>query len=245
MINEFENFLRQLILEILGDETLIYKVSDERISRWKDKKEIQIKKDNGLCYEDRLIFYSDIYDLKTIISKNWEDFKPVLLDKKRFDVFFDEIESYRNTVMHGRNLLKSQKLILEGILMDLKTLKTVYHNKNEMKEDYFIRITKVSDNLGNIWEKGKYNNPKPILRAGDVYEIFVEAFDPKGREINYKFMVDKAMQDIVQKENRLIYTLTSDSIGQRETIFAIAFTQDSEYKNEDQVGIDITVLPTK
>ena len=167
------------------------------------------------------------------------------MDKKRFEVFFDEIESYRNTVMHGRTLIKSQELILEGILMDLKTLKTIYHNKNEMKEDFFIRITKISDNLGNIWEKGSMFNPKPILRVGDEYEILVEAFDPKGREISYTFMIDKAMTKNTQKENRFNYVLTNESIAQTETIFVIVSTPESEYKNEDSKGIDLTVLPKK
>jgi hypothetical protein len=185
MINEYENLLRTIILEFLGDNPSEYKISDERINKWKEKKDIEVKKSKGICLENRLIYYSDFYDLKTIINKNWELFSLVFLNKKRFEVFFEELENYRNSAMHGRSLTKSQNLILEGILLDQKNLKTIYHNKNKMKEDYFIQITKVSDNIGNIWsETGKSN--KPILRVDDEYELLVEATDPLDREIIYE-----------------------------------------------------------
>lgn len=242
MINEYENLLRTIILEILGENPSEYKISDDRMSNWNEKKDIEVKKNKGICLENRLIYYSDFYDLKTIINKNWELFLPVFLNKKRFEVFFEELENYRNSVMHGRSLTKSQNLILEGILLDQKNLKTIYHNKNKMKEDYFIQITKVSDNIGNIWSKTGNSN-KPLLRVDDEYELLVEATDPLDREIIYELHFFNKIPSIKQKENRFNIRIGKEFICKSERLLLRVSTPDSEYKNEDIAGIDITVLP--
>ena len=45
MINEYENTLRRLIIDIIGaNDNSDYKVSPERIEKWKEKREIDIKK---------------------------------------------------------------------------------------------------------------------------------------------------------------------------------------------------------
>ncbi len=84
--------MRRLIISILGSkDSSNYKVSDERITKWKEKREIEIKKNRGISFENRLIYYSDFYDLRTIISKNWESFLPILINKKRFEIFFQRL----------------------------------------------------------------------------------------------------------------------------------------------------------
>jgi hypothetical protein len=242
MINEYENLLRTIILEFLGENPSEYKISEDRTEKWKEKKDIEVKKNKGICLENRLIYYSDFYDLKTILNKNWELFLPIFLNKKRFEVFFEELENYRNSVMHGRSLTKSQNLILEGILLDQKNLKTIYHNKNEMKEDYFIRITKVSDNLGNIWDDSMNSN-NPILRVGDEYELLIEATDPLDREIIYEVYLLNNLPKTVQKENRFNISITKEFICRSGRILIRVSTPDSEYKNDALLGIDLTVLP--
>lgn len=176
MTDIYENVLRQLVIHLIGDEdSAQYKVSIDRVEKWKEKREIETKKHKGIQSENRLIFFSDFYDLKTIVSKNWKIFLPVLLDKKRFEIFFDEVEKFRNTVSHGRNLTSGQNSLLIGIVSDLKNMITMYHNKNEEKDDYFIQLMRVSDNLGNFWSKNKSPKNYPKLRVGDEYELIIEA----------------------------------------------------------------------
>lgn len=242
MINEYENTLRRLIISIIGSEDNVdYKASPDRIEKWKEKREIEIKKNKGLLFENRILYYSDFYDLKTIIDKNWNLFLPILNNKKRFEIFFKELENYRNTISHGRNLTTSQNLLLEGILIDLKNTITIYHNKNEMKEDYFIRIIKINDNLGNIWDSD-LKVTEPILRVGDQYELVIEANDPKDREIEYKiFTLGKL--SITQKSNRFNIKVENNLVGQNTTLYISAYTPNTEYKNEASEMISITVLP--
>ncbi len=80
MIQEYENVIRQIILSILGnDDSADFGITDDRLKKWEEKREIEKKKYGGVLTENRLIYYSDFYDLKTIIEKNWNLFKKILV----------------------------------------------------------------------------------------------------------------------------------------------------------------------
>jgi len=132
---------------------------------------------------------------------------------------------------------------LEGIVSDLKNLITIYHNKNEMKDDFFVKIIKVNDNLGNIWNP-KLLGSKPTLRVGDQYELIVEANDPKDREIEYKILDIRGFQ-IVQKSNHFVFKVENDLVGENVNLIIEASTPNSEYPNRSLFGIDIRVFPSK
>ncbi len=246
MISEFENILRRLVISMIGDsDDSNYKVSPSRIEKWKVKREIERKKNNGILYEKRILFYSDFYDLETIIDKNWELFKPILKDKKRFFVFFKEISQYRNTIAHGRSLIKSQKNLLSGILKDLKNQITQFHNINRNMDDYFIEILNISDNLGNSWGKSSFDRPPrlPILRVDDEYELLIDANDPKDREIQYEIKRFESNFKIVQKENRFTFKINESMIGRLVSFRIIVSTPKSEYINRELKDIHLTILP--
>lgn len=243
MMHEYENTLRRLIIEVIGGEdTSPYKVTEYRIAKWKEKRDIESKSNRNILTEHRLLYYSDFYDLDKIIDKNWELFSPILKEKKRFEVFFSEVESFRNTVAHGRNLTSGQENLLSGITSDLKNLITIYHNKNEMKDDFFIRIIKLSDNLGNDLMNSKF--PYPILRVGDEYEIIVEANDPKGRKIEYELYNSKGLS-IKQDSNRFKFTVNKKLVGEYSSISVYVRTPGSDYTNEKLISLPYTILPEK
>ena len=244
MTTEYENTLRRLIFQIIGggDDSL-YKVPEERIIKWKEKRDIESKTRNGIILENRLLYYSDFYDLRTIVHKNWDLFLPILKDKKRFEVFFSEVEDFRNTLAHGRSLTSNQEFLLRGIVSDLKNLITIYHNKNEMKDDFFIEILKINDSLGNIWEANK-NDPRPILRVGDDYELIVEANDPKNREIEYEILHLPSF-GIKQKSNRFNFKIPNTLTGKLVSLILYVRTPESEYENESTMMLAFTILPAK
>ncbi|WP_299326185.1 hypothetical protein [uncultured Maribacter sp.] len=246
MTNQYENTLRKLIIELIGfsDDTE-YKISKDRVDKWKEKREIEKKKNKGILLEPKLIYYSDFYDLKTIIEKNWELFKPVLEDKKRFLVFFKEIEQFRNTLAHGRKLIFSQESLLNGIVMDLQNTLTIYHNRIEMKDDYFIQIGLITDSLGNSWGKSMFKKSKvtPVLKVGDEYEINIEANDPKDREIVYSLMSVNGKFNVSQKESRFNIKIDNSLVGKSMWIVAKVSTPETEYENVDTSRFNISVYP--
>lgn len=243
MVNDFENTLRTLILLFLSNEPDNYKISNERIEKWIEKRNLETKKKKGVNSENRLIYYSDFYDIETIINKNWNIFKEVFIDKKRFDVFFKEVSNYRNIIAHGRSLHRSQELLLEGILLDFKTLITVYHNKNKMVDDYYISILKISDNLGNIWSRTEAPNSKILLREGDFYEIEIEAFDPKNRDIEYTISTLSSELHIIQKNGKFNFVVSSRMIKKSITVYCKVSTPHSDYENSEMRTIVLSVLP--
>lgn len=246
MIQQYENSLRSIISLILGEsDTADFKVSPDRIEKWKEKREIEKKKYNGVLVEARIIYYSDFYDLETIILKHWEKFKDVFDDKKRFEVLFKEVENFRNTLSHGRELLPYQEEFLKGIVGDLKTKIVLFHNKNMNVDDYFIKILKVSDNIGHIWGSDVWIK-RPILRVGDTIELLVEAYDPKGREITYelRLLYSSGVEHKVRdKEGRFTIDIIKEMISKNIFIRITASTEESEYENEDSENIVYSVLP--
>ncbi len=241
MFNEYENTLRKIILLVLGENPESYKISQDRILKWKEKKDIKLTNQKPTINESRIIYFSDFYDLVTIITKNWDKFQPVLLNKKRFEIFFAEIESCRNEIAHGREITSYQDHLLKGITLDLKSLLTVYYNKNQMITDYFIRILKVSDNLGNIWEDS-VSSKKVTLREGDYYELIIDAHDPKSREIEYELRTVAGFS-LKQKSNRFNFTIPKLLISQSTSLICIASTPSSDYTNQDILSFRLIVLP--
>lgn len=243
MVVEYENTLRRLIITTIGyEDSAPYKISPDRILKWKEKRDIETKKKKGINSENRIIYYSDFYDLKNIISNNWELFSPILINKRRFEVFFTEIENARNTVAHGRNLTLSEENLVNGINSDLKNLITIYHNKNEMKDDFFIELVRITDNLGTIWEEGR-TSKNPTVRVGDEYELIIEANDPKSREIEYEIFTTGINYKKKQKSNRFNINITNDLVSKFAHFYVVARTPGSEYKNEASQIITMTILP--
>lgn len=245
MIKQYENTLRQLIIDILGDsDKSDYSISKEISEKWFAKRTNAQKKNDGFLFEKRIVFYADFEDLALIIEENWNKFFPVLFDKKRFQVFFNEVAQFRKSIDSGNELIKSQEDLLSGIVMDLKNAITIFNNKRKLVDDYFISIQKISDNLGSTWSKtSSENQKKPILKVGDEYELLIEANDPKDRKIEYQLFHFAGKLRINQESNRFNFKIDESLIGQNNMLVIKAYTSDSNYKNESILKIYITVLP--
>lgn len=245
MIQQYITTLRQLIIDILGNaDSSNYQVSKEISDKWTAKRANAKKQNDGFLFEKRIIFYSELEDLKEIIDKNWDDFLPVLFDKKRFEVFFNEVLQFQKTQNNGQNLIQSQEHLLSGIVQDLKNAITIFNNKKNKIDDYFISISKISDNLGNTWTTNlEENKQKPILKVGDEYELLVEANDPKDRKIEYQLYHFAGKLRINQDSNRFQFKIDQTLVGQSNMLVIKAFTADTDYKNECILKVHITVLP--
>lgn len=245
MTIEYENKLRLLIMNILGSsDSTSYGVTTDRIEAWKKKRIIERKKYEDRIPETRILYYSDFYDLKKIITKNWEKFQPIFKDKKRFETYFSDMEKFRNTISHGRELTTGQLSLMKGIVDDLNTRITMYHNKNENKNDYFVRVLSFTDNLGNSWNINEMNNIRVTLKVGDEYEVAIDAYDPKGRTIKYKILFTVNGKVVISDTKRIKVKITDEFICNGRSVLVTAYTPGSAYKNEHIVGyIMLTVLP--
>jgi hypothetical protein len=245
MIKQYENTLRKLIIDVLGDaDESDYKVPKNISNKWFQKRTAEQDKNNGFLFEKRVVFYADFEHLGLVIDENWQKFAPILGDKKRFLVFFSEVEQFKKIINNGKALIKGQENLLSGIVSDLKNTITIYNNKNNLVDDYFIAITKVSDNLGTSWSNiNQENQQKPVLKVGDEYELLVEANDPKDREIEYQLSHFTGKLRMNQDSKRFNFKIEKDFIGQNTMLIIKAFTKDADYVNESIIKIYLTVLP--
>jgi len=245
MIKQYENTLRKLIIDVLGDaDESDYKIPKNISNKWFQKRTVEQDKNDGFLFEKRIIFYADFEHLGLVIDENWQKFASILGDKKRFLVFFNEVEHFKKIMNNGKDLIKSQEDLLSGIVSDLKNTITIYNNKHNSVDDYFITITKISDNLGTSWtNSNKENQEKPILKVGDAYELLVEANDPKDREIEYQLSHFTGKLRINQKSKRFNFKIEKEFIGQNTMLIIKAFTKDADYVNESIFKIYLTVLP--
>ena len=245
MIKQYENTLRKLIIDVLGDaDESDYKIPKNISNKWFQKRTIEQEKNDGFLFEKRIIFYADFEHLGFIIDENWQKFAPILDDKKRFLVFFNEVEKFKKIINNGKDLIKSQQNLLSGIVIDLKNTITIYNNKNNSVDDYFIAVTKISDNLGTSWTSSNQENlQKPILKVGDDYELLVEANDPKDRKIEYQLSHFTGKLRINQDSNRFNFKIEKEFVGKNTMLIIKAFTKDAAYINEGILKIHITVLP--
>jgi len=246
---EYENILRILIILILEKEygsgyAKHFGVTSDRLEKWHKKRDEYHRKMKGTPTEQRLIYFADFYDIKKVVTSNWPLFKDIFFEKKRFELFFDEVQKCRNELAHGRELLKYQTNLIRGVVGELKTRLIQYRNKNITLDDFFLKIIKINDSIGNIYDSTTNHviMINQLLQPGDLLEFNVDAFDPKGRDIFYFLRIDGIPFLEKSKSSELQFEITEDHISKYLDVRVIALT-DASYDNSDGVSFSYSVIP--
>ena len=191
--NSLRDFISAVLQRNLGDNWIVScGVSEKRIETWNERKVVEQKRQESGAVEERLIYYADFYDLKTILKKHWSgEFASALGDWRRMEVWLTEMEKLRDPDAHRRELLPHQKYLLLGIAGEVRTRLIRYRSKMETAEDYYPRIESARDSVGNIWTYGSSTNLNKLtrLRPDDSLEFVVTASDPLGAELQYALTV--------------------------------------------------------
>lgn len=218
-LKDTENVLRDTISDLLSKKygknwAEKSGVSAERIEKWNQRLRDEEKQQISGVVEERIIYYADFYDIKTILEKRWADgFSDIFGKFKTMEVWLSELEKIRNPDAHRRELLPHQKHLVLGIAGEIRTRLIRYRSKMETSEDYFPRIESVRDSIGNILTYGGSKNTSNILRVGDTIEFLVTASDPLGGEIEYALTVTGHHHNPEwQKENSFEFTFNNSHI---------------------------------
>jgi hypothetical protein len=216
--NSLRDFIAQVLRKKFGD-TWVEEcgVTDERIQHWRDRKLAEEQRQESGVVEERLIYYADFYDLRTILEKHWSEFEDALGALKTMRVLLSELEKLRDPDAHRRELLPHQKHLALGIAGEIRTRLIRYRSKQETSEDYFPRIECARDSLGNIWT---LNYPSPIalvtgmtLRVADTVDFVITATDPLGAELEYSINVNRGDLSDWQKSNTVSLTISNAHVG--------------------------------
>ena len=102
-LRDTENALRDFISAVLSDRLgpdWINRcgVTPDRVQIWTERKATESGRFEATrAVEERLIYYADFYDLKTILRKNWSGpFAEALGEWKTMEVWFGELERMRD-----------------------------------------------------------------------------------------------------------------------------------------------------
>ncbi|EKS9915571.1 MULTISPECIES: Swt1 family HEPN domain-containing protein [Burkholderia] len=251
-----ENSMRDVIQIVLknkfGPQWLNnLKVSPERVERWRERLETEKKRLPGKALDGRLLYYSDFYDINTIIKKHWSDgFSDVFGDLKTIEIFLGQMEKLRDPNAHRRELTNHQKCLIAGISGELRIQIMQYRGRGENVDSYFAVIEAIKDNLGNSYpcpHGGNMVIAEQILRVGDTIEFHVTSTDPNGGQLEYSIARTGKPEDW-QKENHKTITLTEEHIG-KFCDFSIRIRTDKPYTAlngyDDIVSFRYTVLPVE
>lgn len=247
--NSLRDIISSILLKSLGEDWIKEcGVSPERIKKWEERKEVEAKRQDTGTVEERLIYYADFYDLKTILQKYWGgEFSKIFGDWRTIEVYLKILEKYRDVEAHRRELLPHQKNLILGISGEIRNSLIRYRSKKETGEDCFPRIESIRDNLGNLWVPGKDRsvNTTNILRPGDILEFVVTASDPEGLELEYS-IVGKIEW---QRENNLKFLISKKDIG-KNVILLIIIRSLRDYHAcdlgyDDAINFNYQILPNK
>lgn len=249
--NSLRDFISALMIEEKGGDWInICGISEGRLVQWKERQEIERKKQEFGTPEIRLLYFADFYDLITIISKNWNDkFKDAFGDKSTMMIFLKILDDFRNPDAHRRELLPHQKHLIIGISGEIRNRIVLYRSKKETGEDYFPRIESVRDNLGNVCTpQKKLSLTNLTLRVGDKITFVVTASDPLGENLQYSVSTLFATGVNWQESNVVEIVMEDRHIAKdREFLVMIKSKRDfhASELNDDSVIYKYSILPKK
>ena len=147
-LNAVEVAIRELIGETLeaqfGPDWVEECGTPERIEGWRGRRDEERKRRDGAVTEDRLIYYSDFTDLRKIIVKHWGHFLDCFGDRKKFEVYMERLEEFRNPQMHSRSLLPFEVALLQGMAGEIRNQITIYRGgRAGSLDEHFPRIDHV------------------------------------------------------------------------------------------------------
>lgn len=255
-LKDTENTLRDFIASTLENSFGIDWIdrcgaSAQQIRIWKERKAKEAEKQEAGVVEQRLLYYANFSDLRTIMSTNWQLFEPALGEWTRFEVYFQDLVSLRNPEAHRRELLPHQKHLATGIAGEIRSRLIRFRSKMETSEDCFPRIECARDSLGNVCTpKGldKSVNTRLILHPGDILEFVVTASDPLGEKIQYCIDTYPWPKSGWQESNNLCIKIEEKHIARSFGVYLCVRSLRSYHANlwlDDGVSFSYDVLPLK
>lgn len=246
--NALRDFIEEILQEHFGAEWVDKcGVTEEGIEKWTERQQVEAKKLTAGNVDPRLLYYAQFFDLKTILFKNWDLFKPCFGDKKTMEVYLDKMDDYRNPDAHRRKLLPSQEQLLCGISGEIRNAITNHRSKKGPDTEYFPRIEYVQDSFGNVWQESGTCKDR-VLRPGDEITFVVCAWDPMDEPLEYQLQIALGRTIISwNRSNTITWRVQRTDIGKSQGLL-VQIRSPRDYHGQtpdcdDILRIAYTVLP--
>lgn len=197
---------------------------------------------------ESLLTYTHLYELRKCLEAiSWSTLADSLGKKAEFDVLLNQVERYRNTVAHSRELLGHEASFLEGIAGIIRTRVTIHRSGMDIDSKHYPLIESVHDSFGNeaddldpaqAWTS---ENTNLRLQVGDVVKFSCVGWDAQGRELTWTLepMFGGSSSTAIGTEVELSWTVVEGDVGARKMI---AIRLKSSGKHHRHSGDDQTVM---
>lgn len=184
-----ETALRNIVRLQLRD-TWRDDLDQEKLATLEQKRAEEDKRRDGVTVSQDLLDYTETHQLKTLIDKHWNDFQPVLDDKKRTSVYLDIMLDVRNAIAHSRPVVPSERLLLAGAAGQIQNQLSRYRSRSSGPDAYYASINYIRDSLGSSPLPEPFTSEQPSiprLSIGQAIVFECSATDPQNREITWLF----------------------------------------------------------
>lgn len=198
-LHVLEAALRQLVdLKLsasVGQDWISRVVADTRVQRWQSRMDDEKNRARGKGQipkqDGRLLDYSELFELRDLLHKRWDEFAPVFGNKSRTLALLDEIESYRNDIAHSRPLQPFQAQLVAGVAGLIRNKVVLALSSSDATGSHYPSFTFARDSFGQELAGAPSDEPyiivsssvKPLLYPGVDVGFEFEAVDPQGRDM--------------------------------------------------------------
>jgi hypothetical protein len=184
--------LRRLVAAVFrladGTDWQRIRLDAELTAKLKVRFEEESKRRTPVRVTEDLLAYMHLFELRTLIEKNWQVFSSALGEKREFTVLMDKVEDFRNAPAHSRELLPHEKTLLEGISGEIRTKVTLHLSQQSIDSMHYPIIESIRDSFGNVpshLDGGIFDqvDTDVHLQVGQLVSFEGRAWDPQGREL--------------------------------------------------------------
>jgi hypothetical protein len=216
-VNSLEASLRGLIQDVLGDRWIDNSgVSAEALEQRRTEETARRK---GAAVEQNLLAYTHIYEIRKVIEKNWDKFKQALIEKKRFDIYMDRVEDFRNAPMHSRELLPFERDLLSGIVGEVRNLSTLFRSQQGPDRKHYPVVESIVDSFGievDLTPNSLGTLTKIRVQVGDKVQFACRAWDAQDRQLTWSIVkgLGRKIDEATGNSVTLEWAVTEEYVGE-------------------------------
>lgn len=220
-VNALEAALRLLVRAVLGEEW--QERSGLDVVELQRRRNEEAKSRDATVVSENLLDFTYLYELRKVIDRLWEKFKPVFGDKKRFDVYLDRVEDFRNAPMHSRLLLPFEEELLSGMVGEIRSAVTIFRSRQGPDQQFYPVIDSILDSYGNAADLEPdraigSTDTGLRLSVGDSVTFTCRGWDPQGRQLRWRLLgnpAGRALAEATGDEVRLTWLVRETDVAER------------------------------
>jgi hypothetical protein len=254
-ITTAESDLRALIREVLGDGWLTK--SDIEAARLEVKRAEDRKRRPGSVVDDDLLSYTEFYELKDIVVRNWDEFTDVWRSRRYFEAIFERLADFRNPNAHSRQLLPFEEHLVLGLSGEIRNTITLHRSTTAVTGEHYPILELIEDSLGNRFvpteeqQSGSGFRIPVTFSVGETVTFKLKAWDPQGRDIRWTVTffgrIPQQSLELDGSDVSFDWEISKDEVGDNTPLIGVTMSSTGRYhrnrKNDSFVSLYVSVAP--